>query len=101
MPRSEDLPEVLKPLVRRQATRLSHDRFKADSDRLIRALKQVLVAAETARQENEAQREARQQVPSPAREGMSRSKAATPRPRERVRVGRREPSRAKTIKDFA
>jgi hypothetical protein len=48
MPRSEDLPEILRPLVRRQATRLSHDRFKADSDRLICALKQVLVAAETA-----------------------------------------------------
>jgi hypothetical protein len=30
MPRSEDLPEILRPLVRRQATRLSHDRFKAE-----------------------------------------------------------------------
>ena len=51
MPRSEDLPEVLKPLVRRQATRLSHDRFKADSDRLIRTLKQVLADAETVRRQ--------------------------------------------------
>jgi TIR domain len=59
MPRPEDLPEVLKPLVRRQATRLSHDRFKADSDRLIRALKQVLADAETVRQQDEVRREAR------------------------------------------
>ena len=44
MPRSEDLPEALKQLVRCQATRLSHDRFRADSDGLIRALKQVLDA---------------------------------------------------------
>jgi TIR domain len=44
MPRSEDLPEVLKPLVRRQATRLSHDRFKADSDRLIRAIHNMRLA---------------------------------------------------------
>src|SRR5512144_677158 len=45
MPRSEDLPKELKPLVRRQAARLSHDRFKADSGRLIRALKQGLADA--------------------------------------------------------
>jgi flagellar biosynthesis GTPase FlhF len=88
MPRSEDVPEILRPLVRRQATCLSHDRFKADSDRLIRALKQVLEAAKTARQENEAQQEARQQVPSPAQDGMSRSQEgpSTPRPRERARA---------------
>ena len=38
MPRAEELPEELKPLVRCQAIRLSHDRFRADCDRLIRAL---------------------------------------------------------------
>jgi TIR domain-containing protein/sulfatase-modifying factor enzyme 1 len=105
MPRSKDLPEVLKPLVRRQATRLSHDRFKADSDRLIRALKQVLADAETVRRQDEVRREARQQAPSPALDGTSGSREGpltpTPHPRERVGVARREPSRAKAIKDFA
>jgi len=31
MPRAEQLPEKLKPLVRRQAIRLTHERFKADA----------------------------------------------------------------------
>jgi TIR domain/Sulfatase-modifying factor enzyme 1 len=103
MPRSEDLPEILRPLVRRQATRLSHDRFKADSDRLIRALKQVLVAAETARQESATQREARQQALTPTPDAISGPQEghSTPRPRERVKVARHPPSRAEAIKDFA
>ncbi|MBK8176392.1 MAG: SUMF1/EgtB/PvdO family nonheme iron enzyme [Rhodospirillales bacterium] len=42
MPRADDLPEEIRPLVRLQATRLSHDHFKADCDRLIRSLKTVL-----------------------------------------------------------
>src|SRR5512147_2512117 len=71
MPRSEDLPEVLKPLVRRQATRLSHERFKADSDRLIRVLKHVLAETETVHRQ--AQQQA-QGVPSPAPDDASGSR---------------------------
>lgn len=46
MPQAEDLPEVLTPLVRCQATRLSHERFNADSNRLIRTLEKALAEAD-------------------------------------------------------
>src|SRR5512147_724040 len=105
MPQSEDLPEVLKPLVRRQATRLSHERFKADSDRLIRAIRQVLADAEKVHREDEARRETQPSTPSPPPDGTSgsweESLTPTPRPRKRVREARREPSRAKAIKEIA
>jgi hypothetical protein len=46
MPRSEDLPAVLKPLARKQAVELAHERFGADTktlcDAIIRALKEVV-----------------------------------------------------------
>jgi TIR domain len=38
MPHGEDLPEPLRPLARRNAVRLTHDRFKADAQGLIKAL---------------------------------------------------------------
>ena len=50
MPRAEELPEDLKPLVRRHGIYLSHERFKADAEQVIQALKQVLGDAEKARQ---------------------------------------------------
>lgn len=45
MPRADQLPEDLKLLARRHATRLSHERFRSDSDRLIRALESILAKA--------------------------------------------------------
>ena len=42
MPRSRDLPDDLKPLVRRNALEVSHNRFKGDCARLITALERVL-----------------------------------------------------------
>jgi hypothetical protein len=45
MPRSGDLPEDLKSLVRLQALAVSHDRFRADSERLLDAVDEVLEAA--------------------------------------------------------
>lgn len=42
MPKAEDLPEPLKPLVRRQAIEISHTRFDSDSERLTRALQRAL-----------------------------------------------------------
>lgn len=42
MPRSGDLPDDLKSLVRRQALAVSHDRFRADSERLIGTLERAL-----------------------------------------------------------
>jgi hypothetical protein len=48
MPRSNDLPDDLKALVRRNALQLSHERFRTDSERLesavVRALEKTLEA---------------------------------------------------------
>lgn len=42
MPRPADLPDSLKPLVRRQAIEISHTRFDSDSERLTRAVQRAL-----------------------------------------------------------
>jgi TIR domain-containing protein len=41
MPRAEELPDPLKPIARRNAVRLTHDRFKSDVQGLIAELKQI------------------------------------------------------------
>lgn len=45
IPQASQLPEDLKPLVRRNALSISHDRFRADSERLIDSVGEVLEAA--------------------------------------------------------
>ncbi len=45
MPGESELPEALKGLTRRQAIRLSHERFAADGGGLVKALLQVLGGA--------------------------------------------------------
>ncbi|HTJ03281.1 MAG TPA: toll/interleukin-1 receptor domain-containing protein, partial [Methylovirgula sp.] len=42
MPRATDLPDPLKPLVRRQAIEISHTRFDSDSERLTRVVQRAL-----------------------------------------------------------
>jgi hypothetical protein len=42
MPRAEELPEDLQPLARRNAVRLTHERFRADMQGLIKAVQQAL-----------------------------------------------------------
>jgi formylglycine-generating enzyme required for sulfatase activity len=42
MPRPADLPDDLKSLVRRQALRVTHTRFRADSERLIGSVERAL-----------------------------------------------------------
>ena len=72
MPRAEELPEDLKPLVRRHGIYLSHERFKADAEQVIQALKQVLGDAEKARQVEEqatATNEGRQRQVEPQPQG--------------------------------
>jgi TIR domain/Sel1 repeat len=44
-PRAGDLPKNLRSLVRRQALTVSHDRFRADAERLIGAVERVLKSA--------------------------------------------------------
>lgn len=46
MPDSEDLPEPLKPLARRNAVRLTHERFRTDCGGLIEALKRRLTVSD-------------------------------------------------------
>ena len=49
MPAADALPEPLKPLARRNAVRLTHERFKADAQGLINGLKAALAEAEAER----------------------------------------------------
>jgi hypothetical protein len=53
MPRLGDLPEDLKSMVRRQALGVSHDRFRADSERLVGAVGRALKEAREQRQREE------------------------------------------------
>jgi TIR domain len=46
MPRSGDLPDDLKVLARRNALEVSHNRFNADSERLVAAIERVLEKAD-------------------------------------------------------
>ena len=50
MPPSDDLPDELKSLVHRQALEVSHNRFMADSKRLIGAVEQALGAVRAKQQ---------------------------------------------------
>jgi hypothetical protein len=50
MPRAEDLPEDLKALARRQAIRVTHERFADDAENLVRALASAPADAEAAGQ---------------------------------------------------
>jgi hypothetical protein len=45
MPPADQLPEDLKPLARRNALRLSHEGFRADSERLMDSVGEILEAA--------------------------------------------------------
>jgi len=65
MPRPGDLPDDLKPLVRRNALEVSHARFRTDSERLIRAVEQAL---ETARVERQRRHEEEQRLAAEQRE---------------------------------
>lgn len=49
MPKPDQLPEKMKPLARRHAVRLTHERFKADTEALIAALERALENAEEVR----------------------------------------------------
>lgn len=70
MPRPEDLPEALQPLTRRNAVRLTHERFRADTQGLIKAIQQGLAEidarhkaeAEAARRGQEEEQRQRQQA---------------------------------------
>ena len=57
MPSPDDLPELVKPLSRRNAMRLTHERFRADAQGLISSIDQALERISARRQaENEQKR---------------------------------------------
>jgi Trypsin-like peptidase domain/TIR domain len=65
MPRAEALPEALRPLARRNAFGLTHERFKTDAQGLIKVLESALVEGEEAQRKAAAtQRWTRQATPS-------------------------------------
>ena len=82
MPRSTELPEGLKPFARCNAVRLTHERFRADTQGLIKALEQVLTEAETAR---------RAQGEASRREAKAQEKAEAERRRQERLETRRRP----------
>jgi len=54
MPRSSELPDDLKPMVRRNALEVSHARFNADSERVIATIERIFEKADAEqRQRNE------------------------------------------------
>lgn len=55
MPREDELPPSLRPFSRRNAVRLTHERFKADAAGIANALKAALADAEEARAAAEAE----------------------------------------------
>jgi formylglycine-generating enzyme required for sulfatase activity len=62
MPRSRDLPDDLKGLVRRNALQLSHDRFRTDSERLASAVERALEKTATERREREQREQAAAEI---------------------------------------
>ena len=94
MPRSTDLPEDLKPLVRRNALRITDTSFDGDCQRLVAAIKQVLEKAATEEQERE---RSRLDVENREREERQRREAesseAQPQDNERLANERRKKDR--------
>jgi hypothetical protein len=72
MPSADQLPDTMKPFARRNAVRLSHERYRADTQGLIAALQRALKSADDARAA-EAQAEAARQS---AQKERSRQDAA-------------------------
>jgi hypothetical protein len=59
MPRADELPEAIRPLARRNAVRLTHERFRTDTQALITALQNALKEeGERKRRSGERQRRA-------------------------------------------
>ena len=50
MPRPDELPEAIRPLATRNAVRLTHERFRADTQGLVKALQQTFEDADALRQ---------------------------------------------------
>ena len=79
MPRSDQLPDTLKPLVRRNAVRLTHEHFGSDTQILITALQRALKSVEDARSAQVQEAAARQRAEDEAKRAKSEAEAAQQR----------------------
>src|ERR1700680_3141133 len=89
MPRSNELPDDLKLMVRRNALEVSHSRFNADLSHLVAALERVLEKADAERTEREKHR---REVERPQREEKERLEIEE-REKERLEAERLEQER--------
>jgi hypothetical protein len=83
IPRADDLPKSLQPLVVRHAVRLTHDRFPADCQGLIKSIKQAFAKIEAKRLEE--QKAAEVEAARWKAEEQARQQAAAEVERERQR----------------
>jgi TIR domain len=84
MARAAELPEALRAFARCNAVRLTHERFRADVQGLIKSLEQVLVEADAARRaDGEAsRREAKAKEKAEAERLRQERRRQSPKPRE-------------------
>ena len=84
MPGAETLPDVLKPLSRRNAIEISNTRFNFDVERLITAVRKILDAPEVKRKADEGKE--RNRTPQEARaQHRAKKERLRQRPGEKVR----------------
>jgi len=90
MPRSTDLPEDLKPLVRRSALRITDTSFDGDCRRLVATIKQVLERL-SAKEQERLGTEQRQREEAEARERAEQERQeAEQREKERIAAEQRQ-----------
>jgi hypothetical protein len=99
MPRSDELPDPLKPLTRRNAVRLTHERFRSDVEGLVRALKLAL-------KEIDAERQAAEKKQAERTTQIDRDEAAASGPVDDhadrlVKAGDRNEARARQVREEA
>ena len=85
MPSPDELPDAMKPLARRNAVRLTHERFRADTQALITALQRALKNAEDARAAEADAARLAEQAKTQRRDEEARQKAAEAKALERAR----------------
>jgi hypothetical protein len=97
MPRPDELPAEIRSLARRNAVRLTHERFRADAQGLVKALQQALDEAEALRQAHaETARQARAKEEREREEAAATARAKAQR--EAEEQARRDKEQARLAK---
>src|SRR5262249_29109801 len=98
MPRPDELPEAIRPLARRNAVRLSHERFRADAQGLIKALQRALEEVEALRlAQVEAARQAHAEAERKRKEDAANARAQAQREAEEEARRNKEQARLTAI----